>query len=59
MALKGFKAAIPMFKKEGYTNEEIKEAFTMSKKLINKLNVSDEKKQEFYKAMEKSLKDAK
>ena len=59
MALKGFKSAIPLFKKEGCTNEEIKEAFAMSKKLINKLNVSDEKKQAFYKAMEESLKDAK
>ena len=56
-ALEGFKKAIPMFKKEGYTKDEIQKGFTMSKKLIDKLNVSDEKKQAFYKAMDDCLKD--
>ena len=59
VALKGFKSAIPILKKDGYTLDEIKQGFTMSKKVIDKINVSDEKKQAFYKAMEESLKNAK
>lgn len=57
IALKGFKQAIPIYLKDGYTKEEIKEGMTQSKKYIAKINVSEDKKQAFYKAMDDCLKD--